>query len=95
MASKAWQRLGDHLRKTQLLGSIQSALYWDQNTRMPSGGAPWRGEQLTLLASELHARQAQRPMRLCWPMRARNGPILPMPIEAAGMAAILTCLRMI
>ena len=54
----AWQRLGDHLRKTQLLGSIQSALYWDQNTRMPSGGATWRGEQLTLLASELHARQS-------------------------------------
>ena len=58
MASTAWQRLGDHLRKTQLLGSIQSALYWDQNTRMPSGGATWRGEQLTLLASELHARQS-------------------------------------
>ena len=58
MASTAWKRLGDHLRKTQLLGSIQSALYWDQNTRMPSGGATWRGEQLTLLASELHARQS-------------------------------------
>ena len=58
MASTAWQRLGDHLKKTQLLGSIQSALYWDQNTRMPSGGAAWRGEQLTLLASELHARQS-------------------------------------
>jgi len=58
VASTAWKRLGDHLRKTQLLGSIQSALYWDQNTRMPSGGATWRGEQLTLLASELHARQS-------------------------------------
>ena len=57
-AASAWDRLGNHLRETQLLGSIQSTLYWDQNTRMPSGGAPWRGEQLTLLAQQLHARQS-------------------------------------
>ena len=53
----AWERLGVYLRETQILGSIQSTLYWDQNTRMPSGGAPWRGEQLTLLATQLHQRQ--------------------------------------
>ena len=57
-ASSAWDRLGSYLRETQLLGSIQSALYWDQNTRMPSGGSPWRGEQLSLLATQLHARQS-------------------------------------
>ena len=56
--SSAWQRLGSHLRETNLLGSIQSTLYWDQNTRMPSGGAAWRGEQLALLARQLHARQS-------------------------------------
>ena len=56
-AASAWEQLGAHLRETQLLGSIQSTLYWDQNTRMPSGGAAWRGEQLTLLAQQLHARQ--------------------------------------
>ena len=57
-AASAWDRLGMHLRDTQLLGSIQSTLYWDQNTRMPRGGASWRGEQLTLLARQLHARQS-------------------------------------
>ena len=57
-ASPAWSRLGEHLRETQIIGSIQSTLYWDQNTRMPSGGAAWRGEQLTLLATQLHARQS-------------------------------------
>ena len=57
-AASAWDRLGMHLRDTQLLGSIQSTLYWDQNTRMPSGSAAWRGEQLTLLARQLHARQS-------------------------------------
>ncbi|QNI68202.1 carboxypeptidase M32 [Synechococcus sp. BMK-MC-1] len=56
--SSAWTSLGDYLRETQLIGSIQSTLYWDQNTRMPSGGAAWRGEQLALLARQLHARQS-------------------------------------
>ena len=54
----AWDRLGTYLRDTQLLGSIQSTLYWDQNTRMPEGGAAWRGEQLSFLATQLHARQS-------------------------------------
>ena len=57
-AATAWGQLGAHLRETQLLGSIQSTLYWDQNTSMPSAGAAWRGEQLTLLATQLHARQS-------------------------------------
>ena len=57
-ASPAWSRLGEHLRETQIIGSIQSTLYWDQNTRMPCGGAVWRGEQLSLLATQLHARQS-------------------------------------
>ena len=57
-ASTPWDALGDHLRETKLLGSIQSTLYWDQNTRMPPSGALWRGEQLTLLATQLHARQS-------------------------------------
>lgn len=51
-------RLRQHLHQTRLLGSISSALYYDQNTVMPSGGAAWRGEQLALLASQLHERQS-------------------------------------
>ena len=54
-SSTPWDALGDYLRETQLLGSIQSTLYWDQNTGMPSAGADWRGEQLTLLARPLRA----------------------------------------
>ncbi len=54
----AWKELGDYLRETQLLGSIQSTLYWDQNTSMPPGGSSWRGEQLSLLARKLHKRQS-------------------------------------
>ena len=56
----AWDRLGDYLHQTKIIGSIASTLYWDQNTRMPSGGAAWRGEQLALLAIQLHSRQSSR-----------------------------------
>ena len=58
MPSTAWKHLGDYLHETKLLGSIQSTLYWDQNTSMPSAGSTWRGEQLSLLARSLHARQS-------------------------------------
>ena len=51
-------QLQEHLRQSQLLGSISSALYYDQNTVMPAAGAEWRGDQLALLASQLHERQS-------------------------------------
>ena len=59
MASRnAWERLKEHLHITQLTGSIHSTLYFDQNTVMPAAGAAWRGEQLALLAAQLHERQS-------------------------------------
>jgi len=57
-AGNAWGRLHQHLHHTRVLGSISSALYYDQNTVMPPAGAPWRGEQLALLAGQLHQRQS-------------------------------------
>ena len=54
----ALTRLHGHLHETRLLGSISSALYYDQNTVMPAAGAAWRGEQLALLAAQMHARQS-------------------------------------
>ncbi len=57
MTKTSWQKLGEYLHETQLLGSIYNTLYWDQNTSMPSGAATWRGEQISLLAKSLHARQ--------------------------------------
>ena len=35
MADTHWNKLGAYLKETQILGSIQNALYWDQNTGMP------------------------------------------------------------
>jgi len=54
----AMERLRQHLHTTRLLGSIHSTLYYDQNTVLPAEGAPWRGEQLALLARQLHERQS-------------------------------------
>jgi carboxypeptidase Taq len=54
----AFAQLQQHLYQTRLLGSISSCLYFDQNTVMPPNGASWRGEQLALLATQLHARQS-------------------------------------
>jgi carboxypeptidase Taq len=58
-SGSALDALRAHLHQTRLLGSISSALYYDQNTVMPSAGASWRGEQLALLAGQLHERQSQ------------------------------------
>ena len=57
-AASALTRLREHLHHTRLLGSISSSIYFDQNTVMPAAGAAWRGEQLALLASQLHERQS-------------------------------------
>jgi carboxypeptidase Taq len=57
-SGSALDQLQQHLHQTRLLGSISSALYYDQNTVMPVCGAAWRGEQLALLAGQLHARQS-------------------------------------
>ena len=57
-AGSAFSQLHQHLHQTRLLGSISSALYYDQNTVMPTAGASWRGEQLALLAGQLHERQS-------------------------------------
>jgi carboxypeptidase Taq len=57
-AAPAFEQLQRHLHTTRLLGSISSTLYYDQNTVMPAAGAAWRGDQLALLAAQLHERQS-------------------------------------
>ena len=58
MAETHWNNLGAYLKETQILGSIQNSLYWDQNTGMPKKGASWRSEQLTYIAKVLHERNS-------------------------------------
>jgi len=58
LAETYWNKLGAYLKETQILGSIQNTLYWDQNTGMPKKGASWRSEQLTYIAKVLHERNS-------------------------------------
>jgi len=58
LAEIEWNKLGAYLKETQILGSIQNTLYWDQNTGMPKKGASWRSEQLTYIAKILHQRNS-------------------------------------
>ena len=60
MTKFAWNKLGAYLKETQILGSIQNTLYWDQNTLMPIKGSSWRAEQLTYLAKILHQRSSSK-----------------------------------
>ena len=52
-AGSAFSQLHQHLHQTRLLGSISSALYYDQNTVMPTAGSAWRAELVAAAESEL------------------------------------------
>ncbi|QEY31400.1 carboxypeptidase M32 [Synechococcus sp. RSCCF101] len=56
--SSAFSELRGHLHRTRLLRSISNTLSYDQQTAMPPAGSDWRGEQLALLAEQLHQRQS-------------------------------------
>lgn len=71
-----------HLHTTRLLGSIHSCLYVDQNTVMPAAGAAWRGEQLALVARQLHERQSSGEwLELLAAAEAQSGPDAPPPLR--------------
>lgn len=50
------QALRAQLAEVSLLRGISAALYWDQATYMPRGGAPVRGQQLAYLTQQSHLR---------------------------------------
>src|SRR5262245_48793767 len=51
-----FDRLCAHVRQTGLLATAAETLEWDERTMMPSAGAEYRAEQLTLLAGMVHER---------------------------------------
>ena len=46
-----------HQRETQALAQVAGRLGWDQETMMPRGAAPQRGEEMAAMESVLHARR--------------------------------------
>jgi carboxypeptidase Taq len=53
---KIFDQLCAHVRETALLSTTAEVLAWDEQTMMPSAGAEYRAEQLTLLAGIVHQR---------------------------------------
>ena len=54
----AFEKLMAYERDTQALGQISGRLGWDQETMMPEGAAPQRGEEMAALEAVLHARRS-------------------------------------
>jgi len=46
-----------HARQTALLQSTLALLEWDQHTKMPEQAAAYRADQITALATQVHARR--------------------------------------
>jgi carboxypeptidase Taq len=53
----AYDELMAFTRETTALGQIAGRLGWDQETMMPRGAAPQRGEEMAAMESVLHARR--------------------------------------
>ena len=53
MAETQWNKLGAYLKETQILGSIQNTLYWDQNTGMPKKGTKILKSDFSLASCQL------------------------------------------
>ncbi|MGC3937179.1 carboxypeptidase M32 [Roseobacter sp. EG26] len=53
----AFDALMAHARETQALVQVAGRLGWDQETMMPRGAAPQRGEEMAAMESVLHARR--------------------------------------
>lgn len=54
----AFDDLMAYERDTQALGQIAGRLGWDQETMMPRGAAPQRGEEMAAIEAVLHARRS-------------------------------------
>ena len=50
----AWISLKDRITELEALGGVVQLLEWDQQTMMPSGGAPHRGLQLATITGLMH-----------------------------------------
>src|SRR5581483_10807627 len=51
---KAYEQLQARMQEIALLGNTAGVLGWDQEVYMPGANAPYRAEQLSLLAGMTH-----------------------------------------
>lgn len=70
----AYEDLMAFTRETQALAQIAGRLEWDQETMMPRGAAPQRGEESAAIAGVLHARRTD-PRVAEWLNDLANAPL--------------------
>ncbi len=59
-ATKIYEEVCHHARRTAALASINETLGWDERTHLPPAGGDYRAEQSTLLAGLIHQRWVDR-----------------------------------
>ena len=55
-----FDRVKNHVHQTNLLGSIQGLLEWDERTKLPVKAGEFRAEQVTWLAGQIHQRMTDQ-----------------------------------
>jgi len=80
----AYTALLERLRETTLLGTINSALHWDQETYLPPAGTPYRGDQMAYLSGRAH-RLFTSPEVGDWLKEAQQAGFAPASTEAVNL----------
>ncbi|XDA96677.1 carboxypeptidase M32 [Sulfitobacter sp. LCG007] len=78
----AFDELMAHVRETEALAQVAGRLGWDQETMMPRGAAPQRGEEMAAIEGALHARRVD-PRLAAWLEAAESETI-----DATGRAQL-------
>src|SRR2546423_14756065 len=52
-----YARLCTHAREAAILNSVHGLLGWDERTKLPPAGGPYRAEQMSFLAGLIHKTQ--------------------------------------
>lgn len=78
-----YEQLCQHVRKAAMLGSIESLLGWDERCLMPSAGAEYRADQMTLLSGLVHE-QFTDPRLGDWLAELSASPLASDPASDAG-----------
>jgi len=78
-----YEKLCAHARQTALLTTTQSLLGFDERTKLPPAGGPYRAEQMSYLAGVIHQRQTA-PQLGEWLAQLADSPLAAGPHSDAG-----------
>jgi len=80
---QTFERVVGHARETALWVTTESALGWDERTKMPTAAAPYRTEQITFLAGVIHHRRTDAELGR-WLAELSESPLAADPTSDSG-----------